>query len=101
MNLPPQAVRETAGKLCLKSGKNWFCFVIRLYSKHVSISPEALILQRCYLALLQKLHLLAIFGNKITKTPWLILTECISDLGGAALLPPNEAREHMAHADQP
>jgi hypothetical protein len=25
--LPPQAVRETAGKLCLKSGKNWFCFV--------------------------------------------------------------------------
>jgi hypothetical protein len=89
VNLPPQAVRETAGKLCLKSGKNWFCFVTRLYSKHVSISPEALILQRCYLALLQKLHLLAIFGNKITKTPWLILTECVSDFGGAALLPPN------------
>jgi hypothetical protein len=54
-----------------------------------------LILQRCYLTVLQKLHLLAIIRNKITKTPWLILTECISDFGGAALLPPNEAREHM------
>ncbi len=80
---------------CLKSGKNWFCFVKRLYSKHVSISLEALILQRCYLAVWQKLHLLAIVRNKITKTPWLILTECVSEFGGAALLPPNEAREYM------
>ena len=24
-----------------------------------------------------------------------ILTECVSDFGGAALLPPHEAREHM------
>ena len=95
VNLPPQAVRETAGKLRLKSGKNWFCFVIRPYSKHVSISSVALILQRCHLAVLQKLHLLAIIRSKITKTPWLILTGCISDFGGAASLPPSEAREHM------
>jgi hypothetical protein len=74
VNLPPQAVPEPAGKLRLKSGKNWVRFVKRLYSKHVSISPKALILQRRHHAVLQKLLLLAIIRNKSTKIPWLILT---------------------------
>jgi hypothetical protein len=75
VNLSPQAVRETPGQLRLKSGKNWFRFVKR---SHTSISFEALILQCPHPAVLQKLPLLAIIRNKITKLLWLILTECVS-----------------------
>jgi hypothetical protein len=70
-----------SGKHRLKFGENWFRFVKRPHSKHISISIEALILRGAIQALLRKLLLLVSIRRKITQIQW--LTEC--DFGGAAL----------------
>jgi hypothetical protein len=64
---PRSRASADSPRLRLKSGKNWFCFAKRVYSKHVSIFREALILWRPHARGIAKIVFLSMFEAKLHK----------------------------------